>query len=299
MSSRIPSLNWLRVFEAAARHESFAQAAGQLNMSAAAVSQQIRALEERLEAPLFERHAHAVTLTDLGRAYLPSVQQALLTLENATGGLFGKVREQPLFVQSVLLFAHGFLTKGYGAFTEAHPDIALNLTTANMGYEFSQGFNDLQIVFGNPQVYGAESDWLIGEELYPVARPEIANEIHAPKDLLEHRLIEVLTHRAGWPNVFEHLDLLPGSARYVYADSTIMALAMASEGVGIALARAPASDKAMDDAGLVPCLNGLRVDGREGYYLTYADRSALRPPARLFREWLLERCAKLDSYRPD
>ena len=102
MAVSVPSLNWLRVFEAAARCESFSRAAAQLNMSPAAVSQQVRALEERLDMALFERHAHAVTLTEVGRAYLPSVQQALLTLENATEGLFGAARAQQLFVQSVL-----------------------------------------------------------------------------------------------------------------------------------------------------------------------------------------------------
>ena len=88
MSISVPSLNWLRVFEAAARFQSFARAAEELNMSAAAVSQQVRALEDRVGAPLFTRAAHSVALTDLGRAYLPIVQQSLLTLQNATEGLF-------------------------------------------------------------------------------------------------------------------------------------------------------------------------------------------------------------------
>lgn len=109
MASRIPFLNWLRVFEAAARTESFARAAAQLNMSPAAVSQQVKALETQLGTPLFQRHAHAVTLTEAGRAFLPSVQQSLLLLETATTGLFGASRQQRLFVQSVLLFAHGIL----------------------------------------------------------------------------------------------------------------------------------------------------------------------------------------------
>ncbi|WP_299848557.1 LysR family transcriptional regulator [uncultured Roseovarius sp.] len=292
MAVSVPSLNWLRVFEAAARCESFARAAAQLNMSAAAVSQQIRALEERLGAPLFERHAHAVTLTEVGRSYLPSVQQALLTLENATDGLFGAARAQQLFVQSVLIFAQGVLARGYQGFTGAHPDISLSLTTGNLPYEFTRGFTDLQVIFGNPQAYGAESDRLMGERLFPVARPEVAKVITAPVDLLQHRLIDVATHRAGWPYVFERIGLLPGRARYLYADSTIMAMALAAEGVGVALARAPASDKAMREAGLVPCLPGVTAEGREAYHLVYPDRAGLRPPARAFRDWLLDWCRR-------
>jgi LysR family glycine cleavage system transcriptional activator len=129
MSAPLPSLNWLRVFEAAARNESFARAALELGMSAAAVSQQIKALEERVGAPLFTRHAHAVRLTDLGRAYLPSVQQALLTVQNATEGLFGPARAPQLFVQAVLIFAHGVLARHHAAFQQAMPGVALSLTT--------------------------------------------------------------------------------------------------------------------------------------------------------------------------
>lgn len=288
MSTPIPSLNWLRVFEAAARCESFARAAAELNMSAAAVSQQVKALEERLGAQMFVRHAHSVTLTDVGRAYLPGVQQALLTLQNATEGLFGAARAQQLFVQSVLLFAHGILAKGHADFTRQHPDIALTLTTGNHPFEFSRSFNDLQIVFGNPQSYGAEGDRLIGEWLYPVATPATARLLNSPADLLDHRLIEVVPHRAGWPHVFDELGVLPGSARYVFADSTIMAMAMAREGGGIALARAPASDSAMEASGLVSCFDGVRIEGREAYHLVYPERHSLRPPARRFRDWLLD-----------
>ena len=298
MSVNVPSFNWLRVFEAAARCESFARAAGQLNMSPAAVSQQVRALEERLGVALFDRHAHAVSLTEVGRAYLPSVQQALLTLENATEGLFGAARAQQLFVQSVLIFAQGMMARGYEEFAAAHPDINLTLTTANLPYEFARGFSDLQIIFGSPQAYGAESDRLMGERLFPGGDcRRLRRRLPGRRTCLQYRLIEVATHRAGWPHVFDNVGILPGRARYIYADSTIMAMALASEGVGIALARAPASDKAMREAGLVPCLPGVVSAGREAYHLVYPDRAALRPPARAFRDWLLTWCAERAASR--
>ncbi|UWQ89813.1 LysR family transcriptional regulator [Rhodobacteraceae bacterium M382] len=288
MVTRLPSLNWLRVFEAAARTESFARAAAQLNMSAAAVSQQVKALETQLGTPLFHRHAHAVTLTEAGRAYLPSVQQSLLRLETATTGLFGKSREQRLFVQSVLLFAHGVLARGVPAFQTAHPQINLALSTGNMVADFANQFTDLQIVFGNPALFGAEGDRLMGEVLYPVATPEIASQITAVSDLLDHTLIEVSTHRASWPHLFEHLRLPHGQARYFFADNSLLAAELAAQGGGIALARAPASDLAMCRAGLVPCLPDIRVPGQEAYHLVYPDRGALRPAARAFRTWVMD-----------
>lgn len=295
MVSLVPSLNWLKVFEAAARAESFARAADELNMSAAAVSQQVRALEERLGTPLFERKAHAVRLTEVGRAYLPGVQQALMTLQSTTEGLFGPVRGQPLYVQAVLLFAHGILAEGYGEFTRAHPEISLTLSTGNSAYEFAQGFSDLQIVFGNPGLYGEQSDVLLAERLYPVAAPEIAEAIKSPNDLLDHPLIEVGTHRAGWPHVMEELALRQRNARYVFADSTLMGFALARSQAGIALARAPASDRAMSEAGLVPCLSDVSVPGREAYHLVYPDRATLRPAAKVFRDWVLDICGGIQT----
>lgn len=295
MASRIPSLNWLRVFEAAARTESFARAAVQLNMSAAAVSQQVKALETRLGTPLFHRHAHAVTLTDAGRAYLPSVQQSLLMLETATTGLFGETREQRLYVQSVLLFAHGILAKGLPVFQAAHPGINLSLTTGNLISDFTNRFTDLQIVFGNPALFSTESDELIREGLYPVAPPEIAAQINTPKDLFQFTLIEVSTHRASWLHWFDVTHLPAGQARYFFADNSIMAAELSASGVGIALARAPASNRIIETSGLVPCIPDANVEGQEAYHLIYPSRAALRPPARAFRDWLLDYSAAVQT----
>ncbi|WP_420583975.1 LysR substrate-binding domain-containing protein [Ruegeria sp.] len=295
MSSRIPSLNWLRVFEAAARTESFARAASQLNMSAAAISQQVKALESQLGTPLFHRHAHAVTLTEAGRAYLPSVQQSLLMLETATTGLFGETRAQRLFVQSVLLFAHGILGKGLPEFQAAHPQINLSLTTGNQTSDFANRFTDVQIVFGNPALFGTEGDELLRERLYPVAPPEIAAQIQHPQDLFRFPLIEVSTHRASWLHLFETLRLPAGQARYFFADNSLMAAELSASGGGIALARAPASDRIMQLSGLVPCLPDIKVAGQEAYHLIYPSRSALRPPARAFRDWVLDYSAAVQT----
>lgn len=291
MSNRVPSLNWLRVFEAAARCESFARAAQELGMSAAAVSQQVRALEERLETPLFERRAHSVQLTEAGRAYLPPVQQSLATLEEATEALFGVTRGQQLYVHSVLIFAHGILARGMAEFEAIHPSISLVLSTGNSATDFQAGYSDLKIIFGNPHTYGRESDRLIGEDLFPVALPRIADEIAdspaGASALLDYPLIEVGTHRSGWRQVLESCKVMPGKARMIMADSTVMAFAMARAGRGIALARSPASDPGMTSEGLVACLPETRVRGSQSYHLVYDSLTGLRPPARRFRSWLL------------
>ncbi|MFU1478659.1 LysR family transcriptional regulator [Roseovarius sp. C7] len=180
MSQALPSLNWLRVFEAAARHESFARAAQELNMSAAAVSQQVRALEDRLRRPLFERQAHAVRLTEAGRAYLPSIQQALSTVDGATRGLFGGAPSQQLFVQCEPMFAQGLLARFLPLYCAAQPDVAVSVNTISLWRGGLHEVSDLEIVFGHTATLGRDSDLLMGERLYPVARPELAQQITGP-----------------------------------------------------------------------------------------------------------------------
>lgn len=288
MSVTIPSLNWLRVFEAAARNESFAQAAQELNMSAPAVSQQIKALEARLGTGLFKRFAHSVTLTDVGRAYLPAVQNALIGLEGATSGLFSKSKEEQLFVQSVFIFAYGLLASNLAEFEALHPEIKLHVTTGNIVTDFEPGFSDLMIIFGAPSSYGAESDKLLGEKLYPVARPDVARQIKTPQDLLQFPLIEVTEHRAGWVQFFEACNIRPTGARFVYSDNSIMALALAEHGTKVALARAPATDLTLKAAGLVPCLPDFALEGMQSYHIVYQNKANLRPAAQKFRRWLMD-----------
>ncbi len=286
---RIPSLNWLRVFETAARTESFARAAQLLNMSAPAVSQQIKALESHLKKPLFERGARSVTLTDAGRAFLPVVQQSLRSVETTAAALFGNPSGQPLTIQVSLMFACSWLAPRLSDFQERHPDIQLQVTTANQAEEHLRGSADLRIVFGLDPGREDVGDPLFGERLYPVAPPAVAGAIGEARDLLAHRLIEVATHRDGWHQVLETAgvgDLT--AAAFCFADTTQLSLAMAAGGFGIALARAPASDGMASAFGLVPCLDGCTVSGSQSYYLVRSAQVPPTPAAAAFRSWLLE-----------
>ena len=133
------------------------------------------------------------------------------------------------------------------------------------------------------------------EHLYPVALPEIAEQIAKPQDLLKFTLIEVSTHRASWPRLFEHLRLPTGQARYFFADNSLMAAELAAHGSGVALARAPASDRIMSLSGLVPCLPDIACPGQEAYHLVYPSRTSMRPAARVFRDWLMDYSAAVQT----
>lgn len=291
MSKRdtIPSLNWLRVFEAAARHENFARAAGQLNMSTSAVSQQIKALEAHFGARLFARGPRHVELTDAGHAFLPAVQQSLAMVEESASTLFGEERDDTLMLQSNLLFTTGWLSPRLPAFATLHPRVQLHLDGAYHDLDYQRPGFELRILFGPVHRSWGQCDRLFDETIYPVARPEIADAISGGRDFLEHRLIQITTHRINWNQILHAVgvDSIPNRSLR-FTDSTPVSLSMAAAGYGIALARAPTTDTLVAQLGLVPCAASEGLASSEAYYLIYRNTESLTRAARSFRDWLLD-----------
>lgn len=288
---RIPSLNWLRVFAAAARSGSFARAAEALAMSPPAVSQQIRALEGYLGRPLFERGARSVRLTEAGRAFLPVVSNALASVETTAASLFGRADARTLSIRVSTMLACSWLAARLDAFARAHPNVLLTIATDTSEETFRRRDAELTITFGQPPGPGEEGDVLFGERLCPVACPAIAAQVREPADLARLPLIEVTSHRANWWRLLPEPDRLSAPPRFAYVDTTVLALALAGAGGGVALARAPASDALVTLHGLEPCPPGLAVAGEEAYHLVYAARDRLSPAAAAFRAWLLDLAA--------
>lgn len=289
MSRRIPSLNWLRVFEAAARSQSFAAAARELHMTASAVSQQVRALEGHLGARLFARRARGISLTETGRAFLPSVQSSLRLVETTAGSLFGGRRRAPLTVQVVAVFAMSWLAPRLAAFRAGHPEILLTITTDNRFEDVVRGGVDLRIYFGDRPRGQAGDETLCGEMLFPVAIPTIAGSIGSASDLVQWPLIDVTAHRSGWLQVVDALD--PGldvpDTNLIFVDNTPLAFAIAASGGGVALARAPITNGLMERFGLMPCFADFAGIENHGYRLAHGGVDTLTPAARTFRTWLL------------
>lgn len=295
---RIPSLNWLRVFEAAARCGSFARAAEHLNMSPPAVSQQVRALESHLGATLFTRGPRSISLTDIGWAFLPAVQSSLWTMETTAEALFGDRRRTSLTVHVNMLLSIGWLSPRLARFRAAHPDIALTLITAVRDDDYLQQAADLRLVFGSGPLRVEDGDVLFGERLYPVAHPDLVASLATTRDdgtgtdLLDWPLVEVAGHRAGWLRWLQgHGFDTAGMRPFLVCDSTAVALSLAAGGGMVALARAPGSDLLERRFGLVPCLPGSAIDGHDQYRLLHDGPHTLSPVARRFRTWLLAEAA--------
>src|SRR6184192_1157575 len=130
MSARLPSLNGLRAFEAAARHLSFTQAASELNVTQTAISHQIRRLEEELGIRLFVRQNRALELTMEARDYLPGIRAAFNDLRLATDRLLQKGNDNVLMISTIASFAAKWLLPRLGTFQEAHPGIDVHITTS-------------------------------------------------------------------------------------------------------------------------------------------------------------------------
>jgi DNA-binding transcriptional LysR family regulator len=284
MSRRLPSLNWLRVFEAAARAGSFARAAERLAMSAPAVSQQIRALEEHLGRPLFDRAAAGVSLTEAGRTLLAVVGESLTRMESAAAAISSPQRS-PLSVAVSKTLSIGWLAPRLPAFFDRHPQIKLELSSMVGRPETPPRTATLWIAFGAPPP-GAQATPLFGEQLIPVAHPNIAEQIQDLTDILKFPLLEVSDHRKNWVQIFGG-DVLPQNTRVTYVDTTLSALAIAAAQGGVALARPPASDHLQEVYGLMPCLPDFSLRGIEEYHLVHDAGIQLSPHAAAFADWLI------------
>lgn len=296
---RLPSLNWLRVFESAARHQSFARAATELNMSAPAVSQQIRALETHLKTDLFVRGAQAVHLTPAARDFLPVVHQALASVETTATALFGDPGAAQVSLQAVGLVALGWLPPVLDGFARAHPDVAISLSTGNHREDFlwpSGGRpTDLQILFGNRTDWPDDAKPLFGESLGIVGPPEIARGITSADALTGTVLYEVASHRAGWHHVLSQwpeMDLRDLTIRIV--DSTPLAMRMAAAAGGLALNRRPAAGDLHRAFGLEPCALPHEIAGLQHYALIQNTPTKRKTAQTRLADWLADQAAQAE-----
>src|SRR5438128_3963919 len=168
---RLPPLAAIRAFEAAARNENFTAAAAELGMTQAAVSYQVKALEERLGAPLFVRERGRARLTPLGHRLLPTLSQAFDSIEAA----FATQREEDeslLTITTTHTFANTWLAWRLGAFQMAHPELAVRMTTSNEVCDLRGGDADIAIRAGNGGWEGLEEYRLFESSFTPMASPE-------------------------------------------------------------------------------------------------------------------------------
>ena len=169
MTTRLPPLNWLRAFEAAARHSSFAAAASDVNLTPAAVSYQVRSLEQLLGFRLFERLPRGLRLTDVGRAYLPAIRRAFDDIAMSTVGLFGR-EEMVLTVRASASYATLVLPRRLPEFRRLYPHVSIRLFSTIWSDRPENEDADVEIRYGDGDWAGWTAERLEAHESIVVAQ---------------------------------------------------------------------------------------------------------------------------------
>ena len=288
---RLPPLNWLRAFDSAARHMSFTEAAEELGVTQAAVSQQVRQLEDWLGTQLFKRLPRSLALTDAGIAYLPTVRDSFDRLHIGTEQIFGRLERRPVTLRATATIAALWLAPRIVAFRARHPDITVRVTTLYAPVDFGQDGVDIELRYGSGGWPGVRSHKLADEFYFPVASPSYLAAAPRPAragDLMRHRLIHVLGEREGWGAYFRHHNQ-PDSpiSEGMQCDSQIVALEACSAGGGIMLATSPQVDGALASGRLVALFDE-RIPSRHAHHLVLPASGDLSREVATVRDWLLE-----------
>lgn len=294
MSQRLPPLNSIRAFEAAARHLSFTRAAEELHVTQSAISHQVKALEAFLGLRLFRRLNRALVLTDEGQEYLPPVRRAFDQLHEATRRLIEKEARGKLTVSVLPSFAARWLVPRLGRFAQACPEIDIRLMPTHDLVDFARDEVDVCIRYGRGRYPGLRVDRLMEEDVFPVCSPELLESPYAlkrPHDLIHH----VLMHDDGhgdwrtWLLSAGVTDVDPRRGP-IFTDSSLLIQA-AVAGQGVALARGALVQDDLDNGNLVrPFELSLSVDF--AYYLVCPEESADQPKVAAFRAWILDECER-------
>lgn len=293
MARSILPLNALRAFEASARHRSFTKAALELNVTQAAISHHVKALEERLGARLFHRSPRGLMLSDEGVALVPALSESFERIGRLLDRFeSGRVREV-LSIGAVGTFAVGWLMPRLAAFREAHPFVELRLLTNNNRVDLAAEGLDGTILFGDGSWHGAEAERLFDAPLAPLAAPELARRLRDPRDLAGETLLR--SYRVqDWPAWFEAAGLADAiEARGPVFDASLTMVQAALQGEGVALAPPAMFERDLADGRLVqPFPIGVETGA---YWLVTLRHKAQSAAMRSFRTWLLEAAGALRS----
>ncbi|MDH6151940.1 MULTISPECIES: LysR family transcriptional regulator [Paraburkholderia] len=281
-------LNALRAFESSARHLSFTRAAQELNVTQAAVSQQVRLLEERLGTALFKRLPRGLAMTDEGLALRPVLSDAFDRIETVLNRFDGGHFHEVLTIGVVGTFAVGWLMPRLKSFREAHPFVELRLLTNNNLVDLATEGLDFAIRFGDGTWAGSLATKLLDAPLALLCTPGIAARLARPDDLANETLLRSY-RMEDWLNWFAAAGIAPRPVRGPVFDSSRLMVEAAIQGAGIALAPALMFEREINTGRLVRPFD---VEVKAGsYWLTCLKGKPMTPAMLLFSQWLAKEAA--------
>ncbi|MBA3677250.1 MAG: LysR family transcriptional regulator [Sphingosinicella sp.] len=280
-------LNALRAFEASARHLSFTKAAIELCVTQAAISHQVKALEERLEQRLFRRLPRGLALTDEGLALLPTLQDSFDRMASLLERLGeGKAREV-LSLGVVSSFASGWLIPRLGMLQQVHPHLDVRLFTNNNRVDIAAEGLDFAIRYGDGAWHATDAIQLLRAPLAPLCAPSIARRLAAPHDLLRENLLRSY-RQDEWAHWFAQAGVTGPAARGPVFDSSLAMVTAAEQGLGIALAPPSMFGRQLGQGSIEQPFD-LEIS-LGGYWLTWLKSRPMGSAMTAFREWIVAEC---------
>jgi LysR family glycine cleavage system transcriptional activator len=306
---RLPPLNALRVFEAAARHLSFKEAANELSITQAAVSHQVKSLEDYLGVELFRRSGRGVQLTEAARAALPRLRDGFDALAVAVELIRERGGETDLAITAPPVFTARWLMPRLADFSKRNPKVEVRvvssskmvdagaLDTAVMAgtLDLRDDTSGVEIHLGLGEYPGYRSDRLFGVRMVTVANPEIGNALKKPEDLagqvlLHDDAMDLVAHANAWQKWLEAAGVADrvDASHGPHFSSNILSLEAASQKLGVALALRPLVNDDIASGRLIAPFD-IEVKPVGSYYLVCPEVIAERPAVATFRKWLLEK----------
>ncbi len=293
MRRRLPSLNALRAFEAAARQESFTKAAAELCVTQGAVSQQVKGLEDELGVRLFRRERQRLVISEAGRAYLEVVRDAFDRLAMGTEHLLQQQKSGTLTITTSPNFAAKWLVHRLGRFSEAHPGIDLRVSASVQHIDFAREDIDLAIRHGDGLWAGMHVTRLCTEELFPVCSPTLVRSrspLRSPRDIRHYTLLHT-NDTDGWAHWLKRVAVNGVDfGRGIVFNQASMTIDAAVDGQGIALARTALAAADLLCGRLVrPFRQALEAP--YAFWIVCPKAVADLPKISAFRDWLLKEAA--------
>lgn len=294
MSKCMPPLNAIRVFDAAARHLSFTKAAEELFVTQAAISHQIKGLENFLGLKLFRRRNRSLLLTEEGQSYYLDIKEIFSSLREATRKLQALSAKGALTVSLLPSFAIQWLVPRLSSFNHAYPDIDVRIQAVDHEGDKMADDVDVAIFYGYGNWPGLRTDRLYAEYLIPVCSPALLAgryPLKKPQDLIHHTLLHDSSRR-DWQAYARQLslqDIINVEQGSIFSHSA-MVIQAAIHGQGIALINNIMTKNELDTGRLVCPFNDVLVS-KKAFYLVCHDTQAELGKIAAFRQWILAKAA--------